>query len=535
MDPNSAIPTDASETSDLNTSTILAQFRSFEGNDAGPVLNLSAGFTSDQLSIVLNKLLDNEAAVPYAFYIDQVELTGTGSLHQFFEQQNKEKEKQTEKGKSKNKVDSTNVSEQLVVIQYRPQALYRVKPVTRCSSDLVGHTEAVLMVQFSPDGSMLASCSGDTTVRFWDLHTETPLFTCKGHTNWVLCIAWSPDGSILASGSMDNTVRLWNPKTGMQIGRPLVGHKKWITSLAWEPYHLTNHGGVARNRKLASSSKDGTVRVWDTNKQQCLYSIGGHTASVTSVLFMGTLPPQQHTSSESNNGGNKSGVESILVTGSQDKTIKLWNSANGKLIKTLAGHAHWVNTLAISSGYVLRTGPYDPAPPADSDDKENIELNVALKKFNDITFNNKLPERLVSGSDDFTMFLWNPLNDKKPTARLLGHQKLVNHVCFSPDASYIASASFDNTIKLWDGHTGKYLCSLFGHVAPVYQLAWSSDSRLLLSCSRDSTLKTWDVATRTLKGDLPGHRDEVYTVDWSPYGDKVASGGKDKVLKIWKN
>src|ERR1051325_1902879 len=65
------------------------------------------------------------------------------------------------------------------------------------------------------------------------------------------------------------------------------------------------------------------------------------------------------------------------------------------------------------------------------------------------------PERLVSGSDDFTMFFWEPSTSKKSIARLTGHQKLVNHVSFSPDGHLFASASFDNTVKLWDGFTGK--------------------------------------------------------------------------------
>lgn len=65
------------------------------------------------------------------------------------------------------------------------------------------------------------------------------------------------------------------------------------------------------------------------------------------------------------------------------------------------------------------------------------------------------PERLVSGSDDFTLFLWSPSEDKKPLQRMLGHQALVNQVLFSPDARIIASASFDKSIKLWEGKTGK--------------------------------------------------------------------------------
>lgn len=65
------------------------------------------------------------------------------------------------------------------------------------------------------------------------------------------------------------------------------------------------------------------------------------------------------------------------------------------------------------------------------------------------------PERLVSGSDDFTLFLWRPAEDKKPLERMTGHQALINQVLFSPDTRIIASASFDKSIKLWDGRTGK--------------------------------------------------------------------------------
>lgn len=58
-----------------------------------------------------------------------------------------------------------------------------------------------------------------------------------GHTNWVLCISWSPDGSKLASACKQGRVMLWDPQTGKQIGRTMIGHKQWVTALAWEPYH----------------------------------------------------------------------------------------------------------------------------------------------------------------------------------------------------------------------------------------------------------------------------------------------------------
>lgn len=98
----------------------------------------------------------------------------------------------------------------------------------------------------------------------------------------------------------------------------------------------------------------------------------------------------------------------------------------------------------------------------------------------------------------------------------------------------VASASFDKSVKLWNGLTGAFVSSLRAHVGPVYMVAWSSDSRLLLSASRDSTLKLWETRSQKFKLDLPGHADEVYAVDWSPRGGHVASGGKDRTLRLWR-
>ncbi|KAJ0430513.1 putative transcription factor WD40-like family [Helianthus annuus] len=184
------------------------------------------------------------------------------------------------------------------------------------------------------------------------------------------------------------------------------------------------------------------------------------------------------------------------------------------------GHGHWVNSLALSTEYVLRTGAFDHTRKQYSSPEEMKK--VALERYNNMKGN--APERLVSGSDDFTMFLWEPSVSKHPKTRMTGHQQvplscrglaepspsslklefgsfrvlclklelglfLVNHVYFSPDGQWIASASFDKSVKLWNGITGKFVAAFRGHVGPVYQISWSADSRLLLSGSKDSTLK----------------------------------------------
>uniref|UniRef100_A0A183CAW9 WD_REPEATS_REGION domain-containing protein n=1 Tax=Globodera pallida TaxID=36090 RepID=A0A183CAW9_GLOPA len=397
-----------------------------------------------------------------------------------------------------------------------PQAVFRVRPVTRCAASLPGHGEPVLSVQFSPDGSCLASGSGDRTVRLWDLHTNLPKQTLSGHSDWVLCIGWSPDGRALASACKSGVVRVWDARSGAQR-RVLNGHQKWVNAIAWQPLHVASD---AECRLLASAGWDKTIRIWDIQLGATVRVLSGHNASVTAIRWGGC---------------------GLIYSGSQDRTVKVWRADDGTLCRTLTGHGHWINTLSLSCDYVLRLGFFSAeaqskGQPVLSPSNESLpqKLTSDAKRRYLKALGDPSVERLVSGSDDFTMFLWEPGEKKQPIARLTGHQQLVNQVQFSPDTRTIASASFDKSIKLWDGRTGKFIATLRGHVAPVYQIAWSSDGRLLVSGSADSTLKVWNIRTTKLMLDLPGHGDEVFAVDWSPNGENVASGGKDKLLKLWK-
>ena len=118
---------------------------------------------------------------------------------------------------------------------------------------LEGHTNDVLSVVFSPDGSLLASGSWDKTIRMWDAETGALLRTLEGHTEAVLSVAFSPDSSLLASGSWDKTIRMWDAETGTLL-RTLEGHRYSVNSVAFSP-----DGSML----ATSGSRDDTIRMWD--------------------------------------------------------------------------------------------------------------------------------------------------------------------------------------------------------------------------------------------------------------------------------
>ncbi|CRG96510.1 nucleolar preribosomal assembly protein, putative [Plasmodium gallinaceum] len=465
---------------------------------------------------------------------------------------------------------------------------------------LKDHKDWVLVVLFSPDNKFLATAGMDHNICIYDTHTGKLLNILTGHKKEVTTLCFEPlhllKENDIKKKSIDtkkrkkiNDIKEENKdsskhkskqnKINKEIQNDRESHIKNNDSNI-DKVHMEEkmksveetmkkrkkekqyddkkndknekkESSVSYNQKdaffvksrLASAGKDGCIRINNILNNSVDKILTGHTDTITCILWSGM--------------NDKS---ARIYSSSRDRTIKIWNVNEGTLLYDFKGHSHWVNCLSLNSERILKNGIYNLDVIINKIHIENhIEKSkIIYKKF----FKNQSNEKLVSGSDDCTLYLIDCLkNNQYKSIRLLGHQKPVIHTQFSPDGKLIASSSFDKSIRIWSSKDGQFLSVYRGHVGPVYKIAWSIDNNYFVSCSNDSTLKLWKAnhlnvhlkkekekekekeedeqkknkKIKTLLVDLPGHADAVYAIDWSNDGKFVASGGKDKVLKIWSH
>ncbi|MBW4621991.1 MAG: AAA family ATPase [Cyanosarcina radialis HA8281-LM2] len=410
-----------------------------------------------------------------------------------------------------------------------------------------GHAKWVWSVALSADGQILASGGDDRTIRLWNVRSGKLLQTLSGHTSRIWSVALSPIpptpldkggvgaslplgmGGIVASGSDDRTVKLWNVQTGECL-RTLQGHSQWIWSVAFSPDGQT----------LASGGKDQTVHLWNVSSGSSLRTLQGYTNQIWSVAFspFAQRSRREFPPTPLNKGGVgaslPSGIGGIVASGSDDRTIKLWNVETGECLKTLSGHARQVWVVNYSTdGKMLASG---------SDDQTaklwDVSTGQCLKTLSGHSSRvwyaafSPTEEILATGSGDRTVKLWD-VSTGQCLKTLSGHDSRVWSVVFSPDGKTLASGSGDNTVKLWDVSTGECLKTLEGHLNWVFSTAFSPDGRILASGAGDRTVKLWNVQTGECLKTLQEQSKLMLSVTFSPDGQAIACGSDDHKIRLW--
>jgi WD40 repeat protein len=229
------------------------------------------------------------------------------------------------------------------------------------------------------------------------------------------------------------------------------------------------------------------------------------------------------------------------VSGSGDKTVRIWDAKTGKLIgKPLLGHTESVHSVAFSpDGQKIASGSRDKTVRI-WDAKTGKPLSNPFPLSGDLSFINSVAyspdsQHIVSGSYDNTIQIWDA-NTGEPIGKpLLGHKDGVSSVTYSPDGQHIVSGGYDKTIRIWDVKTRTQIGKpLQGHRSIVSSVAYSPDGQRIVSGSNDRTIRIWDTKTRLPIGEpIEGHELAVKSVAFSPDGQRIVSGSDDRTIRIW--
>lgn len=247
---------------------------------------------------------------------------------------------------------------------------------------------------------------------------------------------------------------------------------------------------------------------------RCIYTLSGHDAWVRSVAL--------------------SGDGQILVSGSGDKTVKVWSTYTGELLYDLVGHTTWVRAVAISpDGQRLASVSNDKTVRLwqTQDGQEYAVLTGHSDWIRAAAFTPN-GNRLFTAGQDKTICVWD-VHKIRLTHQFTGHRHWVLAIAISPNGHLLASGSRDRTIRLWNLVTGDCQLILEGHAAEVTALAFSPDGQTLISGSTDQTLKTWNVTSGELQCDVVAHGSAINGLTISADGDLLASGSSDKTIKLW--
>ncbi|MCF7816805.1 MAG: protein kinase [Kiritimatiellales bacterium] len=365
-------------------------------------------------------------------------------------------------------------------------------------------SNALSSVDWSPDGTRLASGGAGNEVRIWDATTGSLVATLSGHTDTVNAVAWNPDGQRLASGGSDGSARIWDVTQSKQL-HVLRCPGNQIFSMAWSP----------DGRALAVGCRDGQVKLWDAGSGTELKTLRGQRAAQCmawshdgsrlagvggdELLMLWDVSTGKDISFNSlpGYGGFRTVVWSpddrMLATGGDDFTIKLFDSATGTNTATFWGHHGGIGSLAWNTDGT----------------------------------------RLASADrGDGTVRIWD-VAGQRMVRSFRGHRGPATSVEWQPHGTRVASAGSDGTIRIWDANRDNQSLRSIRHPNQVLSISWHPDGRRLAVGGRDDSAAIWDMRQMAKPIELHSPVNWVWKVAWNPAGSLLATLGDDNIVRLW--
>ena len=417
---------------------------------------------------------------------------------------------------------------------------------------LSGHTDPVLSLSFSPQGNILASSGKDRKIRLWNVQQATFIRSLIGSTGSVTCLQFSPNGRTIISAGSDRMIRIWDVQKG-DVVRSMMDHTGPITSLQLSPdskimvsasqdkkvcvwniengsrldvikghtQAVTYAGFSTEGKMLVSTSKDKTIRFWDIINKKNKHIIKAHHRKINSIDF----------SNDNEHVAIGSDDNSLTVWHMNKKFSVFWNIKSDTPMVMAKEHAGPVTSVKFSrNGMSVLTGSEDRTVRL-WDTKKGKPLHGHLGIVTDVCF---LPDNLsvLSASMDRSVRIWDTRKGNNQFAQK-GHSDGVTAIACSPNGKIVISACMDHSLYIWDTINKMTLHTLKGHLDVVRTIAFARDGRSFFSGGDDAFIIHWHVETGNLVSKLEGHESSIHSIAVSPDGMLIASGSSDNTVRIW--
>lgn len=390
---------------------------------------------------------------------------------------------------------------------------------------LEGHGDGVLDVAFSPNGRQLASGSYDSTARLWDLASGQSIATLAGHNWWVWSAQFSPDGSQIVTASQDSNAIVWRRDAAGEFKQTaqLSDHQGPVYAATFSP----------DGSRVATAGYDKTIRLWDpkqvdrldvgsrldssAERNGALAVLAGHTGAVRSVAFA------------------PSGI--LLLSGSHDNSLRLWDLEQATEAKALRGHGSRVEAVAISpTGKLAVSGSQDGSvrvwDVAGYAESRTIGSRTLAGHADAVLAARFAADgRVLTASRDRTAKLWDPSGVELVRFEQ-GHEFLATSAVFYDDGQRLVTGAGDNTARVWNVGSGAELMVMRG-AGRAGAVAVDPAGQLLATGGAKGAVQLWDLATGERIAELTGHEAEVTAAAFNSSSNLLATGDDRGEIRLW--